>query len=755
MDGLELYKNQEKQKDLYKQEAVEENAFKTGFKNESGTDGAFDNQEAGDFAKISAIPEPAANKNGGVFRFFKKKSLNDRNAPDGDNANEQQNEQQQNVQENVQQNVQQNIQGNIQQNAQGNIQQNEGQQIKRQPRYKRALVDLNDAERAGESVKMMRDSKEFLLLKTEADLKAKRDVPLSDFTKNILEKLRELGGKDASLFSDLKRKKKTFEEENAAAKECLPFLIKFAEDTEKLEADMKNVEFKNEYNKLYGHISEEEKNLLRIYAEHLRNVQGTLDTTGKKLTKVSDSKIGGPGVSAAKLKIGKCKYDKLSGIKFEDKKDVPLFAHQPNIYDMKQGNIGNCYLISSLVEIVSQTPSVINDCMKDNGDTVTVRFYHGGKPVYINVEKTVPYREYQGVDDKGNAVTLKESYGSKGALWVSMMEKAYAVFLGGNYHNLTGRGDEGSTNFIRHLTNRKSVISTGLAGKVIDQNAESLLPKKHSFKSLLHNMRKSEREEFEKKLRKEGKLANSKKERDKAWNREKAKMFFGIDSDKYDKEQLSEMFRKNTAFTKWREYFEKLIKKFTEDGLRTITEFQMVLSSIKKDELPKLNIPGVDEKTAQDTYISRLMNYLLSKKVLFSITDKYEYNDEEKRLYNRINSAKENKVYITTGTSRLRFEGKKKENFEGEQAGIFGNHAYAVLGTKEKEITVGGEKLKKRFVIVSNPWQDKTRIYMDTGVGYLQKSVEDDQGNTVYDNHGVFLVELREFHYTFSSVEFQ
>ena len=72
MDGLELYKEQEKQKDLYKQEVIEENASKTGLKNESDAYGSFDNKEEEGFAKISSIPQPAVQKNDGVFRFFKK-----------------------------------------------------------------------------------------------------------------------------------------------------------------------------------------------------------------------------------------------------------------------------------------------------------------------------------------------------------------------------------------------------------------------------------------------------------------------------------------------------------------------------------------------------------------------------------------------------------------------------------------------------------------------------------------------------------
>ncbi len=72
--GTEIYKEQQKQQDLFKQDTLEENAFKTEYKNLSGADGFSGDQESQDFAKISSIPEPAVNKNDGVFRFFQKKS---------------------------------------------------------------------------------------------------------------------------------------------------------------------------------------------------------------------------------------------------------------------------------------------------------------------------------------------------------------------------------------------------------------------------------------------------------------------------------------------------------------------------------------------------------------------------------------------------------------------------------------------------------------------------------------------------------
>lgn len=106
-----------------------------------------------------------------------------------------------------------------------------------------------------------------------------------------------------------------------------------------------------------------------------------------------------------------------------DQKDMPLFCHEPAITDFKQNVITNCYLCSAVSSLTELSPSFIKDMMKDNGDgNVTVRLYDEEpgteemKPVYIRMDKTVP--KIAGAD-----------YGSGGALWMQMIEKAIA-FLG-------------------------------------------------------------------------------------------------------------------------------------------------------------------------------------------------------------------------------------------------------------------------------------------------------------------------------------
>ena len=58
--------------------------------------------------------------------------------------------------------------------------------------------------------------------------------------------------------------------------------------------------------------------------------------------------------------------------------------------------------------------------MKDNGDTVTVRFYSGkDHPIYVTVKKTVPRRV--------NSNNEEKDIFARGALWVQMLEKAYVA----------------------------------------------------------------------------------------------------------------------------------------------------------------------------------------------------------------------------------------------------------------------------------------------------------------------------------------
>lgn len=106
-----------------------------------------------------------------------------------------------------------------------------------------------------------------------------------------------------------------------------------------------------------------------------------------------------------------------SGQKYCDMSEFPLFPHEPTVNDIRQGNIGDCYLLASLSSIAAQTPEVIKQCMRDNGDgTVTVRFFKDRMPLYVTVDKVIPQYRFTGKD-----------VGAKDCLWVQMIERAYVA----------------------------------------------------------------------------------------------------------------------------------------------------------------------------------------------------------------------------------------------------------------------------------------------------------------------------------------
>ncbi|MCE5266809.1 MAG: hypothetical protein LLG00_02855 [Planctomycetaceae bacterium] len=112
----------------------------------------------------------------------------------------------------------------------------------------------------------------------------------------------------------------------------------------------------------------------------------------------------------------------------------------PSHANEKQGDLGDCYLLSSLGSIADSSQAAIKNMIIDNGDgTWTVRFYYNGAADYVTVNSQLP------VDSRGNLVF--DGYGASSAstsnvLWLELIEKAYAQW---NETGRTGRSSNSNS----------------------------------------------------------------------------------------------------------------------------------------------------------------------------------------------------------------------------------------------------------------------------------------------------------------------
>jgi hypothetical protein len=113
-------------------------------------------------------------------------------------------------------------------------------------------------------------------------------------------------------------------------------------------------------------------------------------------------------------------------IQYSAQTNAPLFPRTPSTQDVEQGGLGDCYLIAALLSIVSDNPNNIKNMMVDNLDgTVTVHLYDVARPK--DQAKTFTDRYIK--IDKSTAIwkdTKRDVY-ARGALWVKLLEKAYAA----------------------------------------------------------------------------------------------------------------------------------------------------------------------------------------------------------------------------------------------------------------------------------------------------------------------------------------
>ena len=94
----------------------------------------------------------------------------------------------------------------------------------------------------------------------------------------------------------------------------------------------------------------------------------------------------------------------------------------PNMNDINQGGVGDCYFECTLAEVAHMNSSIITSMITDNcNDTYAVRFYVNGAPIYITVNKQLLELP------TGHAYPTGTEFGNNATyIWASLVEKAFA-----------------------------------------------------------------------------------------------------------------------------------------------------------------------------------------------------------------------------------------------------------------------------------------------------------------------------------------
>lgn len=163
--------------------------------------------------------------------------------------------------------------------------------------------------------------------------------------------------------------------------------------------------------------------LYGIKMDIYNNLNGTLSSTmsADELRQIDERTIG---------YVESTIYSK--NIEESNIEDIPLFLHEPNINDVKQSSVGDCWLVSAISSVVRTNPEFIKSMFHDTGDgNVIVRLYAIEKNgQIINSDSSVLNGD--NITTFPTYFKLRKQYetgwgNASDCTWVQLLEKAYAL----------------------------------------------------------------------------------------------------------------------------------------------------------------------------------------------------------------------------------------------------------------------------------------------------------------------------------------
>ena len=471
--------------------------------------------------------------------------------------------------------------------------------------------------------------------------------------------------------------------------------------------------------------------------------------------------------------------------KMVEHKGDPLFAHVPCVSDIAQDKIGNCYLLASIANVVAEDPKAITDMFMEDGDNVVVRLYHHEMQPDPNIPENFVATNMEPVYIKINK-TVEEKI-SKGAFWVSLLCKAFTIYLqkynatsfyravNENYDRLRKQDimtdpDTIDYGFINNggMQSDAIPILTGKMGEIYNGVSNNVYgvgtPRDLLLKETDLNKKKMVVPKDDPKAINEFK------------DQETAVFEYADVTYIYHKDSHKGMLPKKMDSAKRLQYL--MYFSVAADRILELARYGKALRDTLYDpEDMEKNIMSVQEDSTLKSYIKVCYDLLVASKVkiskdeivnrlkadavrtfkascksaeLMPVHDKTEeiftgkYSEEAKRVFDNINEWKEKKLLIGVGSRSKLGKTKSETGNESMGVGVVGEHAYTVLGTMKMDYN--GTKIL--MVRVRNPWGRYTTSYRkNSKTGKMEAFTE------IREDSGEFLMELTHFVQTFASIQ--
>ncbi len=170
------------------------------------------------------------------------------------------------------------------------------------------------------------------------------------------------------------------------------------------------------------------------------------------------------------------KHEGVGDVKYSNVKGVPFNENGPMVEDVKQGLLGDCWLLAPLISLVDSATgkdkifNIIQPNKKGAEAYVVTLFKNiDGKlePISITVPSRFPMYKSKKDNKSLFAYASLETEAGKLPLWPVIIEKAFAMLLGNNYGKLSG-SPTGSTLAFETILGTKEKDAAPLLGEMMN-----------------------------------------------------------------------------------------------------------------------------------------------------------------------------------------------------------------------------------------------------------------------------------------------